>query len=121
MPAAWAIDGVGQRRTTQFVFFTRTSLCTGFHQCFSYSAIRSCGTSAISVMLWLPRTPMYACTPFIRIRSTSPRNFICSSLAVWYSARRTGCWYVETSGTPPASATTRISSAVKSAGCRTPR
>ena len=41
----------GQRSTTHRVFGTRTSLCTCFHQNFSYRSIFSAGTSDVSAIL----------------------------------------------------------------------
>ena len=56
IPALCAIEGVGQRSTHHFVFFTRQS-STGFIF-LETSFIFSGGTSDISVMLSPPRTAM---------------------------------------------------------------
>ena len=72
IPAICAIEAVGHRNTTHLVLLTRWS-STGFSS-FIASFIRSGGTSACSVMLWLPRTAMYALTPFILTISYSAIN-----------------------------------------------
>ena len=61
------MDGVGQRKTTHFVFLTLWS-CTG-RIFWPINLILSGGTSDNSVMLLLPRTAMYAFIFFIRASS----------------------------------------------------
>ncbi len=105
---------MGQRRTTHFVFLTRWS-CTG-RIFFATSFICSAGTSDNSLMLLLPRNPIYASIFFIRASSWMAVRFSCRSDAFSASSRVTRPRWIWVKGMAPAFRAARTSAIVISSG-----